>query len=49
MERVEVRAPVSGVVVRLNIHICGLRDRTGATILELLPLNDELQIEARLN
>ena len=49
VERVEVRAPVSGVVVRLNFHTAGGVIAPGATILELLPLKDELQIEARLN
>lgn len=47
--RVDVRAPVSGVVVRLHFHTAGGVIGPGATILELLPLKDELQIEARLN
>lgn len=47
-ERVEVRAPVRGIVVRLNHHTRGAVVSPGATILELLPVNDELIIEARV-
>jgi HlyD family secretion protein len=48
-ERSEVRAPVRGVVVKLNHHTRGGVVAAGAVILELLPANDELIIEARLN
>jgi HlyD family type I secretion membrane fusion protein len=49
MDRIEVRSPVRGVVVRLNQHTPGGVIAPGAVILELLPVNDELIIEARLN
>ena len=49
MERVEIRAPVRGIVVRLNHHTPGAVVSPGATVLELLPVNDELIIEARVN
>lgn len=48
VNRVEVRAPVTGVVVKLNYHTTGGVVAPGATILELLPSEDDLQIEARL-
>lgn len=48
VNRVEVRAPVTGVVVKLNFHTTGGVVAPGATILELLPSEDDLQIEARL-
>jgi HlyD family type I secretion membrane fusion protein len=49
MQRVEMRAPVRGIVVRLNHHTQGAVVAPGATVLELLPVNDELIIEARIN
>jgi HlyD family secretion protein len=49
VDRIEVRAPVRGVVVNLHQHTPGGVVAAGAVILELLPINDELIIEARLN
>ena len=49
VERIEVRAPVRGIVVKLNHHTPGGVVGAGAVILELLPVNDELVIEARLD
>ena len=49
VERTEVRAPVRGIVVKLNQHTPGGVVGPGAPILELLPTNDELVIEARVN
>lgn len=49
LERVELRAPVSGIIVRLHHHTRGGVIAAGAVIMELLPANDELIIEARLN
>ena len=46
--RIEVTAPVQGVVVKLNQHTPGGVVGAGATILELLPIEDELIIESRL-
>jgi len=48
VERVEVRAPVRGVIVKLNFHTAGGVATPGATILELLPVQDELLIRAHI-
>jgi HlyD family type I secretion membrane fusion protein len=48
LDRVRVAAPVSGVVVKLRYHTRGGVVEAGKHIMELLPLNDELIIEARL-
>jgi HlyD family secretion protein len=49
LDRVEVRSPVRGIIVKLHQHTPGGVIGAGAVILELLPVNDELIIEARLN
>jgi HlyD family secretion protein len=49
VERTEVRAPVRGIVVKLNFHTAGGVAAPGAVLLELLPLRDELIVEARVN
>jgi HlyD family type I secretion membrane fusion protein len=49
MERIEIRAPVAGIVVRLLHNTKGGVVAAGAVVLELLPVDDELVIEARLN
>lgn len=46
--RSEIRAPVRGIVVKLNQHTPGGVVAAGAVILELLPANEELIIEARV-
>ena len=48
-ERVEVRAPVRGAVIKLHHHTAGAVVAPGAVIVELLPLSEELIIEARVN
>ncbi|MGE3934315.1 MAG: HlyD family type I secretion periplasmic adaptor subunit [Rhodospirillaceae bacterium] len=48
VDRVEVRAPARGIVVKLNYHTSGAVVAPGAVILELLPVRDELVIEARV-
>jgi HlyD family type I secretion membrane fusion protein len=48
LNRLDVRAPVRGVVVKLNHHAQGAVVAPGSVILELLPVNDELIIEARV-
>jgi len=48
LDRVQVTAPVSGVVVKLRYHTRGGVVEAGKAIMELLPLKDELIIEARL-
>ncbi len=49
VDRTELRAPVRGIIVKLNQHTAGGVVGAGAVILELVPVNDELLIEARLN
>jgi HlyD family secretion protein len=48
LRRLDVRAPVRGIVVKLNHHAAGAVVAPGSIILELLPVNDELIIEARV-
>jgi HlyD family type I secretion membrane fusion protein len=48
VRRTDVRAPVRGIVVKLNQYTTGGVVAPGGTILELLPINDELVIEARI-
>lgn len=48
VERIEVRSPVRGIVVKQNFHTTGGVVGPGAVILELLPVLDELIIEARV-
>lgn len=49
LQRVDVKAPERGVVVRVNYHTRGAVVAPGAVILELLPVDDALIIEARIN
>lgn len=46
--RTTLKAPVDGRVVSLSIHTTGAVVRPGETLLEIVPQNDELEIEARL-
>jgi HlyD family secretion protein len=48
LERIEMRAPTSGVIHQLNAHTIGGVVRAGDTIMEVVPDSDDLQIEARL-
>jgi HlyD family type I secretion membrane fusion protein len=49
VDRVEVRSPVRGIVVKNNFHTPGGVVSPGAVILELLPIGDERIIEAHVN
>jgi len=49
VDRVEVRSPVHGIVVKKNFHTPGGVVSPGAVILELLPIGDERIIEAHVN
>jgi len=49
VDRVEVRSPVRGIVVKLNQNTPGGVIGAGAVILELVPVNDDLVIEAPLD
>jgi HlyD family secretion protein len=47
-ERIEIAAPVRGIVVKLNHNTSGGVIAPGAPILDLLPINNELVIESRV-
>ena len=49
VERTDIKAPVNGIVVKLNQHTRGGVVAAGSTILELLPVNDDLIIEGRVS
>jgi HlyD family type I secretion membrane fusion protein len=49
VDRVDVRSPVHGIVVKNNFHTSGGVVAPGAVILELLPIGDERIIEAHVN
>jgi HlyD family secretion protein len=48
LDRIEIRAPTSGVIHQLTMHTIGGVIRAGDTIMEVVPDTDDLQIEARL-
>lgn len=48
LDRIRVVAPVKGIVVKLRYHTTGGVIEAGKNILEILPLQDELIIEARV-
>ncbi|WP_458756982.1 HlyD family type I secretion periplasmic adaptor subunit [Afipia sp. TerB] len=48
LDRVRITAPVRGVVVKLRYHTRGGVIEAGKAIMEILPLKDELIIEARV-
>jgi len=48
LDRTRIIAPVSGIVVKLRYHTQGGVVEAGKNIMELLPSNEELIIEARL-
>jgi HlyD family secretion protein len=48
LDRIEIRAPTSGVVHQLSVHTVGGVIRAGDQVMEIVPDSDDLQIEARL-
>ena len=46
--RIEIRAPVKGTIIKMMYHTPGGVIAAGKDILELLPFNDDLVIEARI-
>jgi HlyD family secretion protein len=48
VDRVDVRSPVRGIVVKKNFHTAGGVVSSGAVILELLPIGEERVIEAHV-
>lgn len=49
VNRIEVRSPVAGAVVKLNYNTPGGVISPGAVIMELLPTDEDLLIEARIS
>jgi len=49
LDHVEIRAPVSGIVVGLEAHTIGGVIRPGDTILEIVPAEDRLVVEAQVH
>jgi HlyD family secretion protein len=48
LDRIELRAPTSGVIHQLAAHTIGGVIRAGDTIMEIVPDTDDLLVEARL-
>jgi membrane fusion protein, type I secretion system len=48
LDRIEIRAPTSGVVNQLSLHTIGGVIKAGETVMEIVPDTDDLQIEARV-
>jgi HlyD family secretion protein len=48
LDRVTIRAPTAGIVHQLSIHTIGGVVRPGDVIMEIVPVSDDLEIEARL-
>jgi HlyD family secretion protein len=48
LERVEMRAPTSGVIHQLSAHTIGGVIRSGEAIMEIVPDTDDLLVEAKL-
>lgn len=48
LDRIEITAPVRGIVVKLRYHSAGGVIEPGKSIMEIVPLGDDLLIEARV-
>ncbi len=48
LNRIEIRAPTAGIIHQLSVHTIGGVIRAGDTIMEIVPDEDVLQIEVRL-
>ncbi len=48
LKRIEIRSPVDGVVVGLQVHTLGAVIKPGDVIMEMVPEKDELIVEARI-
>jgi HlyD family secretion protein len=48
LDRIEIRAPTSGVIHQLSAHTIGGVIRAGEVIMEIVPDTDDLLVEARL-
>lgn len=48
LERIVVRAPTSGTIIKMNVHTLGEIIQSGQHLMEILPQGAELLIEARV-
>jgi HlyD family secretion protein len=48
LDRVDIRAPTSGIIHQLAVHTIGGVIRPGDVVMEIVPDKDDLEIEARL-
>jgi membrane fusion protein, adhesin transport system len=48
VSRTAIRAPVKGTVIRVRIHTIGQVIRPGMDLVEIMPVNDSLLVEARI-
>jgi len=49
LDRISIKAPASGIVIGLNVHTEGGVIAKGMTIMEIVPQDEELIFEARVN
>lgn len=49
VNRLEIRSPLSGIVQNLQVHTIGGVVRAGEPLLDLVPQNDSLHLEVRIN
>ncbi|MDJ0889940.1 MAG: HlyD family type I secretion periplasmic adaptor subunit [Gammaproteobacteria bacterium] len=49
LDRTDVRAPVDGIVMDLDVHTAGGVVRPGEDVMEVVPMGDRLIIEARIS
>jgi len=49
VERTEIRSPVDGIVLGLNIHTIGGVITVGQRIMDIVPIDSELIVEAKVN
>jgi HlyD family secretion protein len=48
LDRIEIRAPTSGVIHQMAVHTIGGVIKAGDSIMEIVPDSEDLQVEARL-
>jgi HlyD family secretion protein len=48
LDRIEMRAPTSGVIHQLSVHTIGGVIRAGDTVMEIVPDSDDLEVEAHV-
>lgn len=49
VRRIDIKAPISGQVVSLNVHTVGGVIAPGEKLLDIVPSNDKLVVEAQIN